>query len=109
MSTTPEARLTRRIASRLRAEGAFVFKVHGSDTMMAGLPDLVVCWRGRFLGLEVKRPGHASDVSPRQRRVHGLIAEAGGVAVVVTSIRESLDALLGVDTSPDDERHDADR
>lgn len=95
MATTPEGRLTRRIMRALRQRGVFCFKVHGGPTMMAGLPDVIACVSGRFIGLEVKL-GNA-QLSPRQRRVHAKIREAEGVAVVVRSVDEAVSVVLGTD------------
>ena len=73
----PEARLSRKIQQHLRETypGIFVFKVWGSEHQMAGLPDLLGCWCGRFFGLEVKMPEKRSDVSPRQRFVMVIAGE----------------------------------
>lgn len=89
----PEARLQRKIQDRLRVEGYFCFKVHGSEFMMAGLPDLIVCAEGLFVGLEVKLPSTRGNVSPRQALVHTQIQHAGGVAVVVCSPDEAIKAI----------------
>ena len=94
--TQPESRLQRRIQDAIREEyldKVFVFKVWGSEHMMAGLPDLIGCFRGRFFGLEVKTPESRSKVSKRQEYVHTLIRKAGGLAVVVSSPTEALSAL----------------
>lgn len=91
--TQPESRLSGKIRLALQAEGAFVFKVHGSVTMMSGLPDLIGCVQGRFFGFEVKMPGKESNTSARQEFVHGLIRKAGGFVAVVSSKEEALDAL----------------
>ena len=95
----PESKLSRRIMEALRLEGYFCFKVHGSEYMMAGLPDIIVCAEGKFIGLEVKMPSARSNVSPVQRLVHTKIEHAGGVARVVCSppealavVKEALDA-----------------
>lgn len=85
-----ESKLSRRIMDALRAEGHFCFKVHGSEFMMAGLPDVVVCADGKFIGLETKLPSTRGDVSPRQSYVHSQIQNAGGIAVVVCSPNEAL-------------------
>lgn len=74
----------------LKAEGWFCFKVHGSEYMMAGLPDVICCAEGLFIGLEVKHPETRDDTSARQDYVHGLIQEAGGMAQVVTSPHEAV-------------------
>lgn len=56
---------------------------------MAGLPDIIACVEGRFIGLEVKVPG-GEGASPVQVLVHSQIHNAGGTAVVVTSVRQAL-------------------
>ncbi len=86
----PEARLSRKIMDALRAEGHFCFKVHGSEHMMAGLPDIIVCAKGMFIGLETKMPQSRGNVSPRQVIVHTQIEHAGGTARVVCSPAEAL-------------------
>ena len=53
----PEARIGHAIRKALEARGAFVFKVHGSDMMRAGLPDLIVCHNPRHdVELDVSSP-----------------------------------------------------
>lgn len=88
-----EAKLSRHIMEGLRLEGYFCFKIHGGATMMAGLPDIVVCARGIFVGLETKNPESRGNVSPIQKHVHTKIREAGGFVAVVCSVNEALDAV----------------
>lgn len=61
------------------------FKVAGGGAQMRGVPDIVGCWRGVFVGLEVKRPevGHVSEL--QKHRIEQ-IRDAGGVAEVVYSL-----------------------
>jgi hypothetical protein len=75
---------------------AWVVKVHGDPYQVSGVPDLLVCVRGRFVGLEVKnqRPGesehHARErATVHQREAIDLIRKAGGTAGVVLSITEA--------------------
>lgn len=92
----PEARLSRKIMDALRLEGYFCFKVHGSEYMLAGLPDIIVCADGKFIGLETKMPESRGNVSPRQAYVHTQIENAQGVAKVVCSPQEALDVVSKV-------------
>jgi Holliday junction resolvase len=85
-----ESQLSRKIMNTLRSEGHFCFKVHGSEHMMAGLPDIIVCADGFFIGLETKNPESRNDTSARQVFVHEQIQLSGGRAVVVTSSEEAL-------------------
>lgn len=93
MGSQPESRLSRQIMTALRLEGYFCFKVHGSETMMAGLPDIVVCARGHFIGLETKMPQKRSNTSARQDFVHQQIRDSGGKVEVVCSVSEALEAV----------------
>lgn len=83
--TQPESKLSRKIMATLRARGWFCFKVHGSAAMMGGLPDIIVCAEGLFIGLETKMVGKEKNTSPRQDYVHELIQASGGIATVVNS------------------------
>jgi len=91
-----EAKLSRKIMDALRAKGYFCFKVHGSEFMMSGLPDVIVCAKGYFIGLETKLPSTRGNVSPRQSYVHSLINGAEGVAAVVCSPGEAIDIVAKV-------------
>lgn len=91
----PEGRITARIRKAVTERGGFAFKVWGSEHMMAGLPDLVVCYRGLFIGMEVKTA--TGVVSARQRYVHRLIRAAGGIVVVPRSLADALVVLDAVD------------
>ena len=88
-----ESKLSRKIMDALRLKGYFCFKVHGSEFMMAGLPDIIVCAEGQFIGLETKLPLTRGNVSARQAYVHTLIEHAGGTASVVCSPQEALNVV----------------
>ena len=92
----PEARISRAIIDALNAEGIFAFKVHGGPTQMAGLPDIIACVEGIFVGFETKRPETRSHTSARQDYVHGLIRSAKGAAVVVCSAKEALAVVADI-------------
>lgn len=73
----------------LTAHGIFCFKVHGGPHMMAGLPDIIACVGGQFVGLETKLPD-GGDATVVQRFIHDKIRKSGGTAVVVRSVAEAL-------------------
>jgi hypothetical protein len=64
------------------------FTRHGVRT---GVPDLLVCYQGRFYGVEVK--AGKNKPSPEQIEQLRLIELAGGVAVVVRSYEELQEAF----------------
>lgn len=92
----PESKLSRQIQAALRKRGAFCFKVHGSEYMMSGLPDIIVCYEGVFIGLETKTP-EGKEPTRRQLYVHGNIRAAYGHVHVVRSVDGALAVLDGVD------------
>lgn len=63
-------------------------------TNRVGVPDFIVCYRERFIGIEVKRPG--KKATHDQRAELAWIHSAGGIDAVVTSRGEveSLFALI---------------
>lgn len=91
MTTQAESKLSRKIMSALRAQPAtFCFKIHGSAHMVAGLPDIVACVQGQFLGFETKMPGKESNLSPRQHYIHSQIRQAQGDVFVVSCVEDAL-------------------
>jgi len=88
-----EKEITRRIKGALIKEGAMAVKIHGSPAL-AGVSDLLCCYRGRFYALEVKRPETRGTVTPRQQAFLDSVESAGGVSAVVTSVDEAL-AVIG--------------
>jgi hypothetical protein len=84
----PEARIVKKIQALITKQGGRCFKIHGGDNPFqeAGIPDILACYRGWFIGLEVKQPGE--EPSPLQRKVLNEIERAGGIALVVSTVAE---------------------
>lgn len=96
--TQRESRLSHKIVVALnRLEETWAFKVHASEFTPAGVPDILCCHRGRFVGFETKLPESRGNVSPRQQYVHSLIRDARGVVYVVCSVKEALDCVSSKD------------
>jgi Holliday junction resolvase len=91
-----ESNLSRKIMAVLRLEGAFVFKVWGSEHMMAGLPDLIGCYEGKFFGFEVKVPENRKGATAIQLRIQQKIRDAGGISHIICTPQEAL-RFLGID------------
>jgi Holliday junction resolvase len=86
-----ESTLQRKAIAYLRASGAYVFKVVGSVMQQKGTPDLLVCYRGRMLGIELKVPGNTP--TKLQEVELEKIRQAGGVGAVIEDM-ESLERLI---------------
>ncbi len=52
--------------------------------LRAGTPDIVLCWKGRLVGIELK--AGRGRMSPAQREAHDAITLAGGVVTTCRSI-----------------------
>ena len=81
-----ESALVAKIKTYLKERGAYVEKIWGGGFQSAGIPDLIACYRGYFLGIEVKVGNNKpSDI---QKAKIKLINKAGGYGVVVWSLNE---------------------
>lgn len=83
-----ESALTTKIRQYLVARGAYVHKTHGGPNSQ-GYPDLEGCYRGLFLGLEVKMPGKEKNVTDLQAHQLARINEAGGYGAVISSTAQA--------------------
>lgn len=81
MARTPEKAVKDKIVAILKDEGVYYFfpATHGFGR--SGVPDIIACVNGKFLGIEVK----AGKNKPTALQVRELerIRAAGGVAVVI--------------------------
>jgi hypothetical protein len=78
----------------LKEAGAVVWAQVGAVNSV-GRPDLAVCYRGRFLAIELKTP--RGRTHPRQWVQLEAVAKAGGVAAVIRSADEMRALLAEVD------------
>lgn len=88
-----EADLSKKIALKMRQRGCWAVKIAGGPRQGAGLPDIIGCYLGVFLGLEVKLPGKENTVTVLQQARLDAIEAADGVGRMVTSW-EDVDAIL---------------
>ena len=89
MAPSNEKAIVNAIKKALQERGAWVVKTHGSPTL-SGLPDIIACYEGRFVGIEVKKPTTRNTVTLRQQAVLDMIAQSGGIAGVATSVKDAL-------------------
>jgi hypothetical protein len=58
----------------------YYLKIHGGGVFQrAGVPDYLLVIRGRFIALELKRPGAGLDARPAQKVEMRWIRKAGGI------------------------------
>ena len=88
-----EKEIVNRIKDYLKGlTDCFFFKEHGGRFGTAGLPDLIVCYKGRFVALEVKT--ETGRLTVLQAITLKRIEKAGGIAKAVRSVDEAR-AVIG--------------
>ena len=78
----------------------FFWKEHGSVYGTNGVPDIICCYKGRFLGLECKLPG--GRLTKIQKRTIEQINRAGGFACRVESVEDVKRVIARVDLERSD-------
>lgn len=76
----------------------FAWKTHGGVYGTAGIPDVIVCYRGRFVAFEVKTP--AGKLTKLQENTITKIRNAKGQAFKVTSAAEVAAILKQLEVDP---------
>lgn len=78
---TAEAKVKKRVKEVLNALGAYYAMPATGGYGSSGVPDFLVCYKGRFIGIECKAGG--GKTTALQEKNLRLIQEAGGEAFVV--------------------------
>lgn len=80
-----------KIIKHLKSKGAYVVKIQSASR--SGIPDLLCCYKSRFLAIEVKTPTTMDNTSDLQELNIDFIRLAGGKAIVAYS-KEQVDVIL---------------
>lgn len=83
------------IIEYLKSVGAYTVKIHVSSYQTQGTPDILCCYRGRFIGFELKRPGESATELQKYRieQIH----RADGYAYVADSVEQVKEVLYDID------------
>ena len=84
-----ESKIQSKILKELKAAGIYAHK--NITTNKKGIPDIIVCYRGKYIALEVKRPGG----KPTELQLWNIneIRRAGGIAEIVYSWEDVVNIL----------------
>lgn len=93
MAKTPEGRVKGAIKKWLCTLPHCWFFSPAGTVYSAGIPDLIVCYKGVFVGIEVKAPGKVTNTTPLQREQIRLINMAMGYAIAADNL-EMVQALF---------------
>ena len=89
MALTPEAKVKKKVVALLKEADAYYFFPVTGGFGRSGVPDIVACWRGMFVGIECKAGNNRPTLL--QEKELAKIQDAGGAAFVVNE--ESVDNL----------------
>ena len=81
MAMTPEKKVKNKVVTILKNCGAYYFFPATYGMGRSGVPDVVCCYRGKFIGIECKANGNKPTVL--QERELTAITNAGGGALVI--------------------------
>ena len=81
-----ETNLQRKVQEYLVSKGAYEFKVHGSAYMKAGIPDIISCYKGRFIGIECKVG--KNKPSKLQEEHRNMILTSGGIHILAYKLED---------------------
>jgi hypothetical protein len=91
---TPEGKVKEDCKKLLKSFGIWYYMPVQNGMGVVGIPDIIACWKGRFLAIETKAPGKRSNTTPNQERVLAEIAAHGGLQVVVDDFRQLREYLV---------------
>ena len=98
MAATPESLVKKKVHALLKARGAYAVNYIGGQYANAGTPDILVCYKAHFIGIECKA-GRGKLTMLQFKNLRD-INNAGGVALVINEtnldyITETLNAIEG--------------
>lgn len=97
---------------RRQSDGSL--KMYTSQFLRNGVPDIICCWKGRFVAIEVKRPAdtqrHFKGIAPKKQERGSLsqlqaleiadIIRSGGVAFVAYGLEDVIRVLAPEELKP---------
>lgn len=86
-----EKSIENKIKTYLRSKGAYCVKYHGNKFSQVGVADLLVCYKGRFLAIEIKND--TGKTSPLQDANIEMVKQAGGISFVARSVKDVKDVI----------------
>ena len=85
----------KKIVRHLESKGAYVVKVVAASKK--GVPDILACYKGHFLAIEVKTPLTRANVSKLQDYNLNSVSEAGGISGIAVEVEDIMPMLRAID------------
>ncbi|HMA78503.1 MAG TPA: VRR-NUC domain-containing protein [Candidatus Paceibacterota bacterium] len=98
MADTPEKKVKKKVVEILKQYNAYYFYPVTGGFGASGVPDIVTCVKGRFLGIEVKADAKKRGPTALQQKNLNEINATGGIGLVIDAnnldeLTETLDAI----------------
>ena len=78
---TPESKVKKQVVTVLKEYGMYYFYPVTGGYGRSGVPDIVCCWKGRFIGIECKaKGGRPTDLQMKNLME---IVDQGGISILV--------------------------
>ena len=74
------------IKKYLASKGVWYIKHHANKFTKVGVPDILACWQGKFVAIEVKTP--IGVLSELQKYNLKAISDAGGISIVARCLED---------------------
>lgn len=87
MAMTPEAKVKKKVKETLHSMGAYFLQPIGTGFGSMGAPDIIVCYKKFFIGIECKA-GNGRLTALQQDNIRRIV-ENGGYALVINETRVS--------------------
>jgi len=98
---TPEGKVKKAVKEYLVSRDAWYYMPVSNGMGRVGCPDILVCWRGRFIAIETKAPGKRNNTTPNQDREIDAINSANGLAVAVDDVSQVQELFKNIEKGKD--------
>ena len=93
MSTTPEGKVKKSVQTKLKENNAYFCTPVTGGFGRSGVPDILACYRGFFIGIECKA-GNNKVTALQQKNLDDIVKAGGGAVIINEDNLEDLDVLL---------------
>lgn len=81
MAATPESKVKKQVVAILKQFGVYFFYPVTGGYGRSGVPDIVACWKGRFIGIECKAKGGVPTALQMKNLLE--ISDKKGISLIV--------------------------
>jgi Holliday junction resolvase len=90
---TPEAKVKKQVVEILKEWGAYYFAPVTGGFGKSGVPDIIVCYKGKFIGIECKA-GNNTPTALQLREIDRIRLAKGAALVINESNIDEVTAIL---------------